>query len=74
MATSFPNFRNNSNSDYPKSSLTLISEYQKLLRVDSARPDRLQAGTAGSAGCIFFNRRCEPTVGAWRRATTGFAQ
>src|ERR1700723_4140514 len=31
MALSFPNFRNDSNSDYPKSSLTLISEYQKLL-------------------------------------------
>jgi len=30
MAPSFPNFRNDSNSDYPKSSLTLISEYQKL--------------------------------------------
>src|SRR3954451_5350473 len=30
--TSFPNFRNYSNSDYPKSSLTLISEYQKLLK------------------------------------------
>ena len=30
MAPSFPNFRNESNSDYPKSSLTLISEYQKL--------------------------------------------
>src|ERR1019366_4272532 len=30
MASSFPNFRNDSNSDYPKSSLTLISEYQKL--------------------------------------------
>src|ERR1700721_232206 len=30
MALSFPNFRNDSNSDYPKSSLTLISEYQKL--------------------------------------------
>jgi GcrA cell cycle regulator len=29
MAPSFPNFRNNSNSDYPKFSLTLISEYQK---------------------------------------------
>src|ERR1700730_2639833 len=28
---SFPNFRNDSNSDYPKSSLTLISEYQKLM-------------------------------------------
>ena len=30
MASSFPNFRNDSNSDYPKSSLTCISEYQKL--------------------------------------------
>jgi hypothetical protein len=30
MAPSFPNFRNDSNSDYQKSSLTLISEYQKL--------------------------------------------
>src|SRR6202030_574887 len=30
MAPSFPNFRNDSNSDYPKSSLTLILEYQKL--------------------------------------------
>ena len=26
----FPNFRNDSSSDYPKSSLTFISEYQKL--------------------------------------------
>jgi GcrA cell cycle regulator len=31
----FPNFRNNSNSDYQKSSLTLISEYQKLCSCDS---------------------------------------
>jgi len=30
MTPSFPNFRNHSNSDYPKSSLTLISENQKL--------------------------------------------
>ena len=30
MRQSFPNFRNYSNSDYQKSSLTLISEYQKL--------------------------------------------
>src|ERR1700709_1768048 len=30
MAPSFPNFRNDSNSDYQKSSLTFISEYQKL--------------------------------------------
>jgi hypothetical protein len=29
MGASFPNFRNNSNSDYPKFGLTLISEYQK---------------------------------------------
>jgi hypothetical protein len=36
MAPSFPNFRNDSNSDYPKSSLTLISEYQKLS--DMTRP------------------------------------
>jgi GcrA cell cycle regulator len=34
MALSFPNFGNYSNSDYPKSSLTLISEYQKLIRLD----------------------------------------
>ncbi len=27
----FPNFRNDSNSDYQKSSLTFISEYQKLM-------------------------------------------
>src|ERR1700694_3455291 len=33
MAPSFPNFRNYSNSDYPKSSLTLISEYQKLIEL-----------------------------------------
>src|SRR3954471_12602752 len=33
MALSFPNFRNDSNSDYPKSSLTLISEYQKFIAV-----------------------------------------
>jgi len=31
MVQTFPNFRNNSNSDYPKSSLTLISEYPKLI-------------------------------------------
>jgi hypothetical protein len=30
MAHPFPNFGNNSNSDYPKSSLTSISEYQKF--------------------------------------------
>jgi GcrA cell cycle regulator len=30
MGYSFPNFRKNSNSDYQKSSLTFISEYQKL--------------------------------------------
>jgi GcrA cell cycle regulator len=31
MGASFPNFRNYSNYDYQKSSLTLISEYQKLV-------------------------------------------
>jgi GcrA cell cycle regulator len=31
MTPSFPNLGNYSNSDYPKSSLTLISEYQKLM-------------------------------------------
>src|ERR1700710_2495363 len=30
--SSFPNFRSYSNSDYQKSSLTSISEYQKLMR------------------------------------------
>jgi len=29
MGYSFPNFRKNSNSDYQKSSLTSVSEYQK---------------------------------------------
>src|SRR5262249_56187982 len=31
MATSFPNFVKNSNSDYQKSSLTLTSEYRKFM-------------------------------------------
>src|ERR1700737_96224 len=43
MAPSFPNFRNYSNSDYPKSSLPLISEYQKLIEL-------LDGGITGRAG------------------------
>jgi GcrA cell cycle regulator len=43
MAPSFPNFRNDSNSDYPKSSLTFISEYPKLIAaMKSAGWDRMQ--------------------------------
>jgi GcrA cell cycle regulator len=38
MVLSFPNFRNNSNSDYPKSSLTFISEYPKLLTLIRQQP------------------------------------
>src|SRR5881227_3453704 len=34
MTPSFPNFRNHSNSDYQKSSLTLISENRKLTRTN----------------------------------------
>jgi GcrA cell cycle regulator len=42
MVPSFPNFRNYSNSDYQKSSLTFISEYQKLLAGGNA-PDSTAA-------------------------------
>jgi hypothetical protein len=50
MAPSFPNFRNDSNSDYPKSSLTLISEYQKLMRGDQGgRQFQIAAAVASEA-------------------------
>src|ERR1700722_17150909 len=56
MTLSFPNFRNDSNSDYPKSSLTLISEYQKLdesfRRCPPApvrNPEMITSGDSGSA-------------------------
>src|SRR5450432_2137556 len=37
MRYSFPNFRKNSNSDYQKSSLTFVSEYQKLAAIAGYR-------------------------------------
>src|ERR1700736_7018641 len=58
MALSFPNFRNYSNSDYQKSSLTFISEYQKLVprvgrrweaQVQNNGIDRLGARALGRA-------------------------
>src|ERR1700686_1626493 len=68
MATSFPNFRNDCNSDYPKSSLTLISEYQKLEHNGnvgvSGNAIHLGSGTFASAArvsrqghVLFGNRR-----------------
>jgi len=56
MGHSFPNFRKNSNYDYQKSSLTSISEYQKLPALDPAagiikklRGEAKAAGIAGTA-------------------------
>jgi len=44
MSHSFPNSRKNSNSDYPKSSLTFISEYQKLMEAsgDDKQEQRME--------------------------------
>ena len=42
-ASSFPNFRNYSNSDYQKSSLTSISEYQKLHGCRGRRQEQVKA-------------------------------
>src|SRR6476661_8591494 len=64
MAPSFPNFRNNSNSDYPKFSLTLISEYQKLrlrlatvaTRRREARMPRGEDADASQLGARAFRR------------------
>jgi len=77
MTPSFPNFRNHSNSEYPKSSLTLISENRKL---------REQNGKRGWTTCKLtgqrsIQRRCAnilPAVCRFRqsprRSTRGSTQ
>jgi GcrA cell cycle regulator len=47
MATSFSDSRNDSNSDYQKSSLTFISEYQKLVRLRDSHDRPIPARTKG---------------------------
>src|SRR6202051_4572831 len=70
MAPFFPNFRSESNSDYPKSRLTLISEYQKLEHNGNVKVSgnaiQLGGGTYTGAARIsrqgpvlFGNRRCD---------------
>src|ERR1700733_2318572 len=60
MAPSFPNFRNDSNSDYPKSSFDLISEYQKLnepfQNAPAPVPESRDDHTQGDSRCASSTR------------------
>jgi GcrA cell cycle regulator len=49
MAPSFPNSRNDSNSDFPKSGLTLISEYQKYRNITETRGQAIMQSSGWAA-------------------------